>query len=79
MTDKSQDNLRHEVIHIIGELVLDEMEWQAEDLKQKGALPVQIFEAVRDDLAKEIKITNPEEQKMCRWARSGCLYAKVWE
>jgi hypothetical protein len=72
-----QEKLRNDVIQKIGELVLDEMTFAADQLKEESddaPSAVNIFKAVRDDLLSEIQGSAWD-----LWAESGCLFSKVWE
>jgi hypothetical protein len=80
-----QKKMRDDVIQQIGQLVLAEMEFAAENVEVEsddGPSAVDIFEFVRNDLAKEIRFDHPELHGLhglYPWASSGCLFAKVWE
>jgi hypothetical protein len=76
------ERLRNEVIQRVGQLVLEEMEVAANNLREDSddePSTVNIFEAVRDDLVDEIRIDHPALRQLYPWAASGCLFAKVWE
>lgn len=73
-------NLRDDVTRKIGELVLAEIEFKVDALNEDDTpSKAKIFHAVRDDLADEIKVTNAELQDLYHWAKSGPLFANIWE
>jgi hypothetical protein len=73
-----REKLQNDVIQKIGQLVLDEMTFAADHLREDSddaPSAVKIFEAVRDDIVNEMQ----GFPSLYPWAASGCLFAKVWE